>query len=686
MALAPIKVELHNAQFFGDIVAGTAVVRDMAAVRRCTECQWEAVLPGKAAEVITRCPACDRTSLRRKFRIRFNAGRRIAFQQIFHGNPYIEHFDGKADITLMLGTQLACNRTSSTGCHMTEAFRMAVMSSTGFDFPMGELLPDLHITEDEKKLPPIIEGRYWLIANGKRPPFTSKFWPPERWQAAISAFPELTFVQVGLDDGKKESGHFHPKLYGDNVIDLVGKTQDPRSGIRDLFRLVYHADGCLSLVSSLMHIAAGFRKPCIVIGGAREPARFEMYPFHRYIHNQGAMKCTGKDTEGNDRDHQGIHSCWKQSAAACPNLDQGYPTCMLMIEPDQVIDGIRSYYVGGALEIPQAPAILSVKKKPRFKLVCNTRYMGGGERSATWIANRMLLEGYEVSLIPTSGVCREFDVTLSPHVLLDSLEHPLTEPCDILMVYANDMTGGFDNRYKLLECVNAEKKIMVLNYRLMQAGEIEWSKHWDQYIFLCSDLEAEFKKRVPDCNSLILSPPVDLKPFLGMDLGSLDKRLHVARIGSQGSSKYPDNIREIVEQIKKVHPAVTFTMMGGHKSLQGLDYVENLPEHSRPVRDVLKEANLFWYILPDNYLDNGPRVIMEAMAAGLPVVADNRGGAKDRVTDEAGWLCDGIDEHIKVFSEITGKSLVEKGRAAKAKAMTFDPDQWIGAILGNWGI
>lgn len=677
-----IKIQLHNAQFLGDLITGTTAPRDMAAVRKCFACSFEALMPAMAKLDLIDCPNCKTLSLERKFQVRFNTGGKPHFQQVFYGNPYLTDFSGEPDIGLMIGTQLGCNAAGRLGCHITESFRMAIMAKTGFEFPIGELIPDLHLTDDEKALPPIIEGRYWVIANGKRLPFTSKFWPPERWQAVISALPEITFVHVGFDDGEKNSEHYHPKLYGDNVIDMIGKTQDPRSGIRELFRIVHDADGCLSLVSSMAHIAAGFRKPCVTIGGAREPAQFEMYPFHRYIHYQGAMKCVGKDSSGNDRDHQGIKSCWKESAAACPNLDQGYPTCMMMIEPDQVIDGIRSYYAGGALEIPKEPAKLNTKKRPIFKMVCNAHGFGGGERSAIWIANRMLLEGYDVRLIPSKAVNREFSNSLSPFVRLDSQEHPLTEPCDILMLYTNDMSIAFDERFKLLEKVNAKKKIMVLNYRVFQAGTVEWSKHWDQYIFLCSELEQEFKKLVPDCNSVILPPPVDLKPFLDANLGSLDKTLHIVRIGSQGNAKYPDNIREIVEAIKRVHPKASFTMMGGHGSLKGLDYVDNVKEYTRPVMDILRKGNVFWYILPDGYLDNGPRVVMEAMAAGLPVVCDNRGGAAERVTDETGWRCDTIEDHIEVFSGINGKELERKGKAAKLNArIKFDPERWIEAIL-----
>lgn len=683
MGIEQIKLELHNAQFLGDLITGTTVPRDLAAVRRCTGCGVEGNAQQKAQVDVMACPNCGGDTFRRKFRVRFNTGGKPHFQQVFHGNPCVEDFAGAVDISVKLGTQIGCNRSQTSGGHITEAFRLALMAKTGFDFPMGELIPDLHLTDTEKAMPPEVGGSYWVISTGKRPPFTSKFWPPERWQAVVSSLPEITFVQVGLDDGKPESEHYHPKLYGDNVIDMVGQTQDPRSGIRDLFRLVYHADGCCSLVSSLMHTAAGFRKPCVVPAGAREPARFEMYAFHRHIQYQGAMDCEGVDLSGNDRPAMGIYSCWKESALACSNTDQGYPKCLMMIEPHQVSNGIKSYYIGGMLEEPKEPAQRRTKKKPIFKIVCNAHSYGGGERSSVWIANRMLREGFDVHLIPSRNVNREFSVKLSPHIQLDSPEHHLTQLCDILMWYTNDMTYGIKEKFALLSDVQAEKKIMVLNYRLGDAGVLDWTKGWDQYVFLCSDLEAEFKRRVPECNSIVLPPPVDLTPFFEAKHGSRDKTMHIVRIGSQGASKYPENIRAVVEQIRKIHPEARFTFMGGNKSLDDLDYVDSLKEYSMPVLDVLSKGSVFWYALPDDYLDNGPRVIMEAMAAGLPVIADNRGGAKDRIAPGTGWLCDTVEEHIQILTDATGKVFEQAGQAARKHAAEhFDPERWIKHILG----
>lgn len=687
MAVDPIKLDIRNAQFLGDVICMSCVPRDMATVRRCTECLFEAVMPRKSLEPTLPCPNCGKHTLAKKFRIRArtydedengNKKGKVHFMPIFDHNPFIDDFDGDADMVLRLGTNLGCKGSNSSGEHITQAFRKAVIAKTGFQFPQGLLKPDLHLSEHEINMPRLVDGRYWIICLGKRPPFTSKFWPAERWQQVVSSLPEITFVQIG------HSEHDHPELKGDNVINMIGKTEDPRTGLRDLFRLAYFCDGGCSLVSSLMHILGALGKPCVIPAGAREPVRFEQYAFHRYIHHQGAMKCIGKSSDDIDRHHAGITSCWKSSADACPNLEEGFPKCQMMISVADVSNAIQSYYTGGHLDPIEEKATVNIAKQPTCKIVCNAHAWGGGERSSAWLANRMLLEGYEVHLVPTGNVNDNFRKELSPYVKLNEPQHPLTEPCDLMINYTNDMVFGFNDKYALLENVNAKRKVMVLNYRLGAAGKLDWTKTWSKYIFLCSEMQAEFKTRVPDANTVVLPPPVDLKPFLDVNFGSLNRTLHIVRVGSQSSQKFPPNIKDIVERIKEVHQSVSFTFMGGHPSLNDLDYVSQFDEYSESVIDILRKGTVFWYILPEGYLDNGPRVIMEAMAAGLPVVADNRGGAADRITDETGWLCDSVDEHVDVFRDIDGKMLNTKGQAAKERARSeFDPDRWIVEILNG---
>ena len=105
-----------------------------------------------------------------------------------------------------------------------------------------------------------------------------------------------------------------------------------------------------------------------------------------------------------------------------------------------------------------------------------------------------------------------------------------------------------------------------------------------------------------------------------------------------------------------------------------------------PVHQFLAKGNCFIYNLPDGYSDQGPRVIIEAMASGLPVIADNRWGAKDRVPEEAGWLCDTREDYLQAIRDIAGlpSLLATKGKAARKFALdTFNPYLWVKAITGE---
>ena len=63
------------------------------------------------------------------------------------------------------------------------------------------------------------------------------------------------------------------------VSDLAGRT-----GIRDLMRLIYHADGVICPITFALHLAAGLPAPpgrkrwCIELAGGREPPMLTRYP------------------------------------------------------------------------------------------------------------------------------------------------------------------------------------------------------------------------------------------------------------------------------------------------------------------------------------------------------------------------------------------------------------------------
>jgi ADP-heptose:LPS heptosyltransferase len=170
--------------------------------------------------------------------------------------------------------------------------------------------------------------KFWLVNAGRKDDFTCKFWGTRSFQKVVDGLKGVVqFVQVG------EAQHHHPRLEG--VIDLVGKTN-----VRQLVRLVYHAQGCLTGVSFLHHLAAAWEKPCVTIMGGREPVPWNTYPRCHLLHTIGTLPCCK------------LGGCWKsrvvkledaseQNASLCerPLVRDGetIPECLASISPDHVL-------------------------------------------------------------------------------------------------------------------------------------------------------------------------------------------------------------------------------------------------------------------------------------------------------------------------------------------------------------
>jgi ADP-heptose:LPS heptosyltransferase len=645
---------------------------------------------------------------------------------IWDYNPYLSTFE-KEDMRIELGPKAFVLGSQTRGLHYINGFRESITENLNLQIPQGPLKPDLHLSAEEKE-DKLLCGPYWIICPGGKEDFGTKVWPPQYWQQVIDAFPDIMFVQVGENNKKK--GIWSPKLRGDNLIDLVGTTEHPDTGLRDLFKLYYHCDGSLGHVSMQMHLAAAFDKACVIVAGAREPASFEQYNHHRYLHLQGSLRCKNDCENCSHYERKGKHhfcmdaqinrdywkdaklcpdytpidpaklylkACWKSVIEGCTNpvqqFGKTYPKCIMMITPENVIQALGSYYDGGALRPSKIKARVNERRavakpavalpvptsKKVFRMVANAHFYIGGEKSVTWILRAMERKGYHTQIVPTKHVCPTFRKNMGSAQVMNNI----AAPCDILMVYCNDMSYDFHkDHYKILGKVNANRKVMMLNYKLGKAGQEEWTKHWDHYGFLSSQMKDEFLERVPGVSWFVLPPAVDIEPYLRENV-SYNKTLHLVRHSSQGDNKYPDNFNEILSSMKQVAPTAKFSFMPGPTFLNGFHNVQKYTFDQVPVMDFLKQGSCYWYMLPPKYSDQGPRTIVEAMALGLPCIADNRWGAKDRITESTGWLCDDLDDYYDVIETLDHKVLKLKGEAAKARARDcFNPDRWVEEIIG----
>lgn len=341
--------------------------------------------------------------------------------------------------------------------------------------------------------------------------------------------------------------------------------------------------------------------------------------------------------------------------------------------------------ISKSTKMPTLVGTASTAKK-YIKFVFNGRGEGGAERSIVWMMNKLVEMGHRVTYhTPNQQPCGTFRNIGSKDIRVEDC-NSLNEACDILVLYSNDWVWNFDKNEvcDIFSNLNADRKVFCVNYRIDKIGLIEWTKGWDFYLFLNSSLEKTLLERCPNAKTKVFAPPTNLTKFFEIK-PDYSNGLRLIRHSSQGDIKYPKTFNEIIEQILRLRENVTIRLMPAPSFLSNFD--SRVFSHQRNVPAVdefLKLGNCFWYILPEKFSEGGPKVIMEAQASGLAVIADNHSGMKDRVVDKTGYLVNSLEEHLNIIRNVSSKELEEYGKNAREYArVAYDPMNWIKNILGE---
>ncbi len=281
---------------------------------------------------------------------------RTPFPALWESNPYLTPLREEDPAVEVLDCDYCdhplISQSNYQPYHFIHAFRLLLEQRLGVTIPSHEFKADIHLTDQEKSWLSQIDEitkkpgtRFWIIASGGKTDFTAKWWDPDRSQAVVDHFRDrLQFVQVGA----VADNHVHPPL--DGVINLVGKTD-----LRQMTRLMYHADGVVCPVTMLMHLAAAVEtKPgrpqnraCVVVAGGREPTQWEAYPHHQYLHTLGMLPCCdgggcwrSRVVALGDGAEQDSSLCLLPVASPSGRI---LPACLNMITAEHVIDAIERY-------------------------------------------------------------------------------------------------------------------------------------------------------------------------------------------------------------------------------------------------------------------------------------------------------------------------------------------------------
>ncbi len=307
---------------------------------------------------------------------------RSSCPELWEHNPYLTPLREDEEGVELIDCQYPLiHQSNDAPYHCIHGFSHFLGTFLGLDLRPAQFRGDIHLSPEERRWKSVVHELsgadlpFWIVNAGGKFDFTIKWWDERRYQQVIDHFRgRILFVQVG------ELGHYHPPLRG--VIDLRGKTD-----LRQLVRLVYHAHGVLCGVTALMHLAAAVptrpdRPPAraaVVVAGGREPAHWEAYPHHQFIHTIGALPCCA--TGG----------CWHARTRAigdgedsdrpeklCRNVSGDLPRCMDMITADEVIRRIELYQQGGCGSYLTAAQRTSARKAvarsrvgPRFESTIN---------------------------------------------------------------------------------------------------------------------------------------------------------------------------------------------------------------------------------------------------------------------------------------------------------------------------
>jgi len=255
--------------------------------------------------------------------------------------------------------------------HFTEALCHNVANQLGLVVPYNcDTRPAIYLTDSEKHLRPV-QQPYWVFFAGGKVDFTAKWWTHDNWQEVatkLSTFvPDMNVVQVGA------TGPEHYNFQLRNVQNMVGQTT-----LRQLLCLIYHSEGVVCGITSGMHVAGAFGKPCVVIAGGREGPWWEKYDEHTFIHTVGQLSCCNKPCWCSHVDDSTAKANPSSKGGVCVNASlnkdahtskqqPAVPSCMSKITPNLVLNAIKNTYTGNKMTVTPKKRKTVASRKDLFQ-------------------------------------------------------------------------------------------------------------------------------------------------------------------------------------------------------------------------------------------------------------------------------------------------------------------------------
>lgn len=203
-----------------------------------------------------------------------------------------------------------------------------------------------------------------------------------------------------------------------------------------------------------------------------------------------------------------------------------------------------------------------------------------------------------------------------------------------------------------------------------------WLPHALADVFVSEHLAAMYANLTARMRRHFVVPPgIDSAHFAAIDRPAGGGRCVIGRHSSGGAAKYPRALLEILREV-----GTTSIIVGGAEPYRDADpTLFSFPAiGAREPVDFLRDIDVFVY--RSDSTETWCRAVTEAMAAGLPCVADRKGGIVEQIEDGVtGFLCDSDAQFVDRLRLLVRNPALrfEMGMRARVEAMRrFDVRQF----------
>ncbi|OGD70920.1 hypothetical protein A3A84_03565 [Candidatus Collierbacteria bacterium RIFCSPLOWO2_01_FULL_50_23] len=341
--------------------------------------------------------------------------------------------------------------------------------------------------------------------------------------------------------------------------------------------------------------------------------------------------------------------------------------------------------------------------------------MGGGERYALTVASALKAAGYLVTFAwPDRRTLRgavdrfnlesDFDCDAIAHDVFvqGSLfsKWKLTKEYNLVFFVSDGSLPFLFGRKNLVHFQVPFTRIG--GNSLINLGKIA---RIDKFIYNSQFTKNIVEKQLPTSRGQVIYPPIDIESFVPGKKENLI--LSVARFDSPSHAKRQDVLIDAFKALHQENKTFKLILTGG--LLAGEEYLDSLkakagklpiefipnPDFGQ-LKKLYAKAKIFWHATgygidevgqPEKVEHFGITTV-EAMAAGAVPVVINKGGQREIVTGETGYLCDSIEEIVRSTLSLINspEKLKLMSQKATEAAKEFSSERFIrrvSELVGN---